>query len=184
MSKLSVGGGLDFLVPLDPKGNTTRWSEGGHNVIGNHRGNSAGLCVANPNPGTVVQWARRRDDSLLGVRQRGWRVVHQGDGPIPAYMLGDDDTTDRPTPLDTTLTFGGLCLVETSEENFRRLQGERDREALARLRGANDSFLDGTTDREPRGRDGRSRSRLLRRDHGIFFNDGEDAVGASRTDEE
>ena len=71
MAKLSGGGHLDWLIPQDGTGNTTRWSEGGHTVVGNLRGNYAGACVANPTPGTVVQWAVKNPLSLVSVRRRG-----------------------------------------------------------------------------------------------------------------
>ncbi len=173
-SKLSGGGQLDWLTPLDPRGNLTRETEGGREVVGNHRGNYARYNVVDPEPGTVIQWARNHPDNLLQVRQRGWKVIHQGDGPQSAAAVYQDDS-DTPTPLDTKVTCGSLVLVQTSEENFRHLQSETDREALVRLKGSNEAYLSRS---EAKG------SRLLRRDHGIFFQDGEDVISATRPDEE
>lgn len=178
------GGNPAWLVPCKPDG--TRDTDGliEGDVIGTHTGNYAGLCVANPQPGRMYQWANRNPRSLLAARHRGWRPVsHDSGGARPAYELGQLQDPEYPTPLDTAEVFQDVVLVETSEENWARLQKEREDRAAGMLKGAGAaSFLAGATDAERmtgQTASGNFETRFVCREHGILFQEGEDYVGGS-----
>lgn len=184
--KLQGGGDRGWLVPLRADGRSQQ-REDAVDVVGCHRGDYAGLNVANPQPGYEYQWGNNRPQSVLGARARGWTPVRDGDPDCPAYELVDEynDSTDTPTQLDTIKPFGGLILLRTPVENLRRLHEDHDKESAARLQGSAEGYLQGASYEEQalgRSHEGKYLpTRFARREHGTTVQEGDEVVRQYRT---
>lgn len=147
---LSGGGDRTQLRGLRPDGNVQH-EIGGERIVGNHRGTKAALNWVNPRPGTVVQYADENANpgSVLAARQRGWWVADTERDGRPAYELmgltpGDASGADpNRHPL-----YRGLVPLVTTEENFRRIQEERERENRARVSPTNLGFIENASEQE------------------------------------
>lgn len=145
----------------------------GVRIVGNHRGDKAGLNIANPRPGTVHQYARRNSQSILAAQQRGWWVADPDRDGKPAYML-----VDAPAGADLTGPGGlypDLVHLVTTEENFARLQREQADASRAAIDPRTDSFLDNVSEAEAhtgRSANGNRPTRFAMSGHGVTFTEG------------
>jgi hypothetical protein len=166
MSGLQGGGDRTLLRGLNPDGNIQH-EHGGVRVVGNLKGDAYGLNIANPRPGFVYQYADEQSNrgTVLRALQRGWqRVDPQRDG-CPAGVLLDQQSNTH-TPLNTAESplFPGLVALMTTEENFRRLQEERQAANEEALNPGSDSFLERAEDGD---------ARFAQRGHGMTYTEGE-----------
>lgn len=172
---LSGGGDRSELRPLRPDGTLDHDVPDAH-IVGNHKGEFGALNWANPRPGTVIQWATRRD--VLACKQRGWWVAGPEDG-APAYMLVNHG--DPVHPSQTTDTqYPDLVPMVTSEENLRRLHAENDRRAKELMSGNADadylSNVPGDEFEGGRGSRGYRPTRWASKQHGTTLMEGDEVL--------
>lgn len=169
---MAPSGGFDssWLAPLDDQGNAPVDSL--DNVVGQHSGLYAGLCVVNPQPDFEYSWARNTDNDRLLVKLRGGQIVQSGDPEMAYYNQDADAAAAQPTPVDSAQLFGDVILVRTPVEKVRAERDEQQRRARAQLRDAGTDFVEkaGGAERDPHYTGGRP-TRFKRDDHMIVFED-------------
>jgi hypothetical protein len=147
-------------------------------IVGNHKGQYGGFNIVDPRPGTVHQWATRRD--VLAAKQRGWWVADPARDGRPAYQLmADHDSNVGPGPDGAETPFPEYVHMVTSEENFRRLMDERMRLNRAQLVPNGLEFLENVSREEyETGRSDRGyrSTRFATREHGTYVQEGDRVI--------
>jgi hypothetical protein len=173
MSRI-IGGGADRLTlkPLNPDGNRDGNDDPElDNILGCHTGSTFGLCVANPQPGFIYKWARKRGGDINYYRRRGGQVVQTGD---PEHSVGSTYIEDQDSsPVDSADIYEDVILMRFPEEAIRQ-QTEEDRaKSDAQMRAGADEFVNQAHERPGEIQlSGGKPTRFARSDHRLDYSTG------------
>jgi len=131
-----------MLATLDESGSVETADFADTEVMGCHKGNFAGLNIANPQPDTHYIWATNNRREILHYQMEGFEVVQADDQETAAIdLIGGD--WHRPAQLDSGFqeSFPGVVLMKQSGDKLRERREKQQAANEAMLRGTADGYL-------------------------------------------